>query len=1143
MNTTELLSLLRSMDVQLWADGEKLRCSAPRGVLTPAIRKEMADHKAELLAILREAQQSEILSFPSIESIPRDQFLPLSSGQKRLWFLNQLDPSSSAYNIPFAGRIKRNVNIEVLEDCVDEVLTRHEILRSTFQSIDGQPVTLVHPAGSNHLKTIDLHYLPENKREEEALFLVEKEAQQPFDLRQGPLIRFNLYCLGVEDFIIQVVVHHIVFDGWSIGILQREISELYWRFSNNKPSHLQDLPVQYVDFASWQQQQLSSDGFQNQLTYWRKNLSGRLPRLDLPTDKHSLSTTSHKGETRSLLLSKELTQALVEFTHQESATVFMIFLAVLTILLQRLSGEEDIIVGTPIAGRNRPELEQIIGLFLNTLVLRNDLSGNPTFRELLSRIRTTALEAYSNQDVPFEKLVEELQPERSLNRNPIFDVLINFVPLLQPIDSSPMDLSFPLSIQENEAKFPLTLYVETVKDNYNLRLMYQKDLFSSDRMTIFLEQLERILEQGLYWPEKTINSYSLVSLNRQQLFPDARISLEKPTFPLVADWISEWARKTPQHPAIQQQSRTWTYQELLSRSSSIARVLSREQNQQGEVIAISGPKSFGLYASMLGVFLSSGTLLCIDPNLPEGRKQVMLQESNASLILFVGDASGIAPLDQPNIKTLFVDMDSARVEQDNSDAEDENFQLPQTKPEDHAYIFFTSGTTSVPKAILGNHNGLSHFLNWQRETFKISPEDRLAQLTSLSFDVVLRDIFLPLISGATLCIPPGEGFLDPGQILPWMAMEKISVLHIVPSIAETWLMDTADDINLESLRWAFFAGEPLTNSLVKRWHNSISQTCSIVNLYGPTETTLAKFFYIVPWQMKAGVQSIGTSLPQTQGLILSNSGQLCGVGEPGEIVIRTPFRTYGYINNREEQRKRFVANPFRDDPDDLVYYTGDLGRYRPDGSIDILGRLDDQVKIHGVRIDLGEIIAVCMKHPRVKAATVVTRKDTLNQAILAAYILSSTNDISTEIELRRYCAAQLPPAMVPSTFTFLERLPLTPNGKIDRTALPEPDLTRPELAEAYTPPESPAEKVIAEIWAEVLGVEQVGIHDNFFDLGGHSLLATQVVSRIRKITRTDLQVRNLFESPTVAGLAQIAEISQLEERATSGSKNSAYIAR
>ena len=1091
--------------------------------------KSLAEEEARhLLGMAKRIEGA--LSTEHVIPVSRDKNLPLSFAQQRLWFLDQLMPGSIAYNISGAVRLTGPFNIVALEQSVTEVLRRHEILRTTFRVVDGQPFQSIAPAKPFILPVTDLEPLPQAEREAEARRLATEEAHQPFDLAKGPLFRATLLRLGEEDHIVQCAMHHAVSDGWSIAIFNKEIASLYHSFSTGQPSPLPELPIQYADFAHWQRQWLQGEVLEAQLSYWKKQLAGAPPSLELPTDRPRPAVQTFHGARQSLVLPKSLTEALKGLSRQEGVTLFMTLLAAFKVLLCRYTGQEDIVVGTPIAGRNRAEIEPLIGFFINTVALRTDLSGDPSFRELLRRVREVALGAYDHQELPFEKLVEELQPERDLSRTPLFQVFFNMLNL----ESHGPELcgltAEPLWLVEPDSKFDLTFYARERNEEIHLTLVYNTDLFCQDRMVETQEQFKHLLSQITENPDKRIAQLSLVTPESRSVLPDPVKVLPEARQELVTGLFRSWASRTPDQPAVSHGKRTWSYGELARQAETVARVLRERGLKQGEVVAVYGPRSFGLICTVMGVLLSGGVLLLIDPNLPDRRKQLMLRQAGAKILLNIGseEAQDSWLERDAELTILFVGAANGRCVRDSLDLA--KAILPELAPDQPAYIFFTSGSTGVPKGVLGSHKGLSHFLHWQRETFTIGPQDRVAQLTNLSFDPVLRDIFLPLSSGAVLCLPEGADSLGADEILRWLESERISVLHTVPTLAQSWLIDSETEVCLKRMRWVFFAGEPLTENLVRRWRATFPEGGGeIVNLYGPTETTLAKCFYRIPADIPGGVQPVGCALPETQVLVLGDNHQPCGIGEPGEIVLRTPFRSLGYVNAPEENRQRFVKNPFRDDERDLLYYTGDRGRYRPDGTLEILGRLDDQVKIRGVRIEPDEVTATLAGHPLVQSCVVAGRKTDRDESYLAAYVVAAGEPTPTAAQLRSHLLEQLPVVMVPSAFVFLDSLPLTSNGKVDRKALPAPDPGRPESGQVYVAPRTPVEEMTAEIWAKVLKLDTFGVHDHFFDLGGHSLLATQAVSRLREAFGVDLPLRFLFDAPTVAGLAERIEKARRSE--------------
>jgi len=1086
----------------------------------------------------------------AIQRLPRDtEDRQLSFAQTRLWFLNQLESESAAYNISMALHLVGSLQVDALEMALLEIVQRHEVLRTTFEMVNGSPIQAIAPSVDFQLPIWDLGFTEaQNPQSDEVQRLITEEQERPFDLAKGPLLRVALLRLGEKSHVLLVTMHHIISDGWSQGIFVRELSSLYCKnVGGNVSTPLPELPIQYADFAYWQRQWLTEVGangrspLETQLDYWKQQLAGALAPLDLPTDRPRPPIQNGLGAKQSLELSQTLTEALKALSQRSGATLYMTLLAAFKTLLYRYVGQDDIIVGTPIAGRNRAEIEDLMGLFLNTLVLRTDLSGNPSFLELLYRVREVALGAYANQDIPFEKLVEELHPQRSLSRHPLFDVMFNFINMPQTAAELPELTLTNLELNEPQSKFSMTLYVEEHLGELKLQLVYQREIFSTARMISLLSQFQFLLEQIVTDPSSPIGLYSLVTPADRPLLPDPSAVLPQPQYNLLTTMFTNWVSSTPEHSAVCQGDRSWNYSELSTSAHAVAGVLLSHGVSRGDVVAVFGSRSFGLIASMMGVLLSGGVLLTIDPKYQSERQSVMLQEAKAKHVIVSGQwAMGneqfplpLSPHPTPHTPhPIFVDSNTGVAINSETDSS-EAIHLPQLSPDDAAYIFFTSGTTGVPKGVLGCHKGLAHFLNWQRQTFAVDQQDRTAQLTGLSFDVVLRDIFLPLTSGATLCLPAEGDELEPTRLLRWLEREQISLMHTVPSLAESWLVNVPEEVSLGSLRCIFFAGEPLKDTLVSRWRQSFPLMGEIVNLYGPTETTLAKCYYQIPAQILPGVQPVGVPLPETQALVLAENNQLCGIGESGQIVLRTPFRSLGYINATQKNRSQFVKNHFRNDEQDLLYYTGDKGRYRPDGSLEILGRLDRQVKIRGVRIELREIETLLSLYPAVREVVVMAREDQPGDQRLVAYVVSHQEQVTTTDELRRFLKDKLPNYMMPSAFVILEALPLTNNGKVDRLALPIPEQLRQEPEVTFVAPRNELESTMTQIWSQVLGIQPIGVRDNFFDLGGHSLLAVRLFAQIEKEFGTKIPLASLFTSGTVEALVQL--ICQEQELVNQGS--------
>lgn len=1061
---------------------------------------------------------------PTIARVDHIEEMPLAFSQQRFWFLHQLQKDNSDYNICGAIWLSGPLDFALLETSIKEVIRRHAVLRTTFPLRNGKPVQAIADAYTLTLQPEDYT----SYSEQEILASLEKRICYPFDLAQGPLFHLDLLQAGAQKYLLLAIMHHSIADAWSTNILIQEVSLCYQAYSQGKQPDLPELPIQYVDFAFWQRTMMQGEHLEKQLAFWQRYLSGDTPILQLPQDP-VLDEFAHRVHISVTLASSQL-ENLNRALRREGVTLFMGLLAALALLLHRYSGQDEIMVVTPVAGRHYPEVEKLIGCFLNMLPLRLDLSGNPTVSQLLQRVRQTVLEAYMHQDVPFEKLVEEFHPVRNFDRNPFADIMVNVINTPQTTVTFPGLAHQILQLPEPGQNFAIALYAQENEQELRLWLRYDRQRFSRERMTILLEQLQAVLGDWASTPNRTLDACSLLTPSTREVLPDPYQHIPVPAYPLVPELFMHFATLYPELPALKQAETIWSYGLLAERASAIAQALLADSITSGDVVAVIGPHSPGTIAGMVGVILSGGVLLPISDWLPRGRQERMLSEANAERILMVQytHEQGIFSK-QPERTVWCVEAATGMIQHQEKPGE---FSLPAIAPEAAAYIFFTSGTTGTPKGILGSQQGLAHFLAWQRQTFSVTEQDRVAHITDLSFDPVLREIFLPLTSGALLCLPENAA-LGPTRFIQWMADEHISLLHTVPSLAQTWLTH-ATACTLPALRCIFFAGEPLTSTVIAQWRERFSRATQIVNLYGPTETTLAKCFYL-PQQSYPGVQPIGQPLPETQALILTPSFQLCGIGELGQIVIRTPFRCIRYINNPEEQRKRFIVSPFTHDENDMLYLTGDIGRYRPDGSLEIMGRQDHQVKIRGVRIEPGEIEAILCRHPNVEKALILPQKSETGEKRLLAYLVCQNQDDALIAEVRQFAKEQLPRFMLPAAFIRLDEIPLTPNGKINRAALPLPDTIRPALEQAYLAPQGELEQTIALIWQEVLDLEKVGSNDNFFDLGGHSLLLIDVQSKLQQALQREIPLIDLFRCPTIRLLTgALAHTQQASRSVASG---------
>jgi amino acid adenylation domain-containing protein len=1059
----------------------------------------------------------------------------LSFSQERLWFLDQLMPGSPVFNVPTAVRLTRQIDTEVLRKCVNEIVERHEVFRTTFITVEGQPVPIVSPSLEVELSVISLASANKTERETESQRLVSGEAIRPFDLTRGPLIRTSLIKIGESESIFVLNMHHIVSDGWSILIFFKELTALYSAFSRGQSSPLAALPIQYADYAAWQRDALQIKSQSQQLAYWKNQLAGELPVLDLPADRTRPPLQTYSGERATLTLSEELTQALTALSRREGATLFMTLLAAFTVLLQRYTRQEEIIVGSPVVNRPRAETEKLIGFFLNNLALRNDLSGDPSFRELLSRVRLTAVDAFANQDVPFEKLIEELRPERDLSRTSIFQVYFNLFSFSDKIElPDGQSISFVdawLQSDEHLSKFDLTLYAGADENEIKLAMVFNTDLFDRERIEEMLEQLKCLLSQIVQQPDEKICNFSLVTDRARFVLPNPAQPFPNSHHESIQSLFSRQAKQLPSQTAIIDESESWTYREADARSNQLANYLRAHGVRTGDVVAIYGHRSAPLVWAIMGVLKAGAAFTIVDPAYPVARSITCLEMAAPRGWLQIAAAGPLpeALNECANSLGCCRMLLSARGAGDDPLAQYSTANPEvETGADDLAYIAFTSGSTGNPKGVLGRHGPLTLFTSWAAKNFGLDETDRFSLLSGLAHDPLHRDIFTPLQLGGTICIPDPAVMEQPGQLRAWIEQQRITVANLTPAMSQLLTGPDVDgrDDRIKSLRYSFLVGDVLTKRDVARLRN-LAPSIACVNLYGSTETQRAVAHYVVTETAESDrgakdILPLGKGIKDVQLLVLNSARKLCGIGEVGEIYFRSPHLAKGYLGDDQLTRERFISNPFTDANDDRLYRTGDLGRYRTDGNVEHVGRFDRQVKIRGFRIEPAEIEKALAQYAGVREAAVVPLQNEIGETILAAYVVPTQNATIATPELRRYLSEKLPAYMVPVTFVMLAALPLTPNGKLDRRALPAPDQSHRDQAE-YSAPQSATEKTLAHIWEEVLKVAPIGVHDNFFELGGHSLLAVRLFAAIERKFGQRLPLAALFQAPTIGQLAASLE--------------------
>lgn len=1055
-----------------------------------------------------------------LERVSRDQTIPLSNTQLRLWFLHQLDPNSIQYNIPIAMRLHGKVDYEIFEQCINEIVRRHESLRTVFQVKNGIPEQIIFNERKLTMKVIDLSTMAAEEQEDNAVHLLTLESKVPFDMERGPLLRTAMIRMNDEEHMALFVMHHIISDGWSTGLLILEMASLYGAFSTNQPSPLPELAIQYADYSMWQHERMQGEVFDKQLSYWKEKLSGHMQVLEMPTDRPRHPVTTQNGAILSFNISKVVTERLKRLGKEHGATLFMTLLAAYQTLLYRYTGQEDISVGTPIAVRNRPELEDLIGFLVNTLVMRTDLSGQPTFVELLHRVREVALGAYAHQEVPFEKLAEELQPERDMSRSLFFQTL--FVLQNMPVKDFYLDgLSMEMvPIDKKSAMFEISITLLESNGHIEGKLEYNTDLYNAASIERFIQHYLNLLDAIIINPNQLIAHLNLLSEEERNdllLVSNSAAKNLARTDVCVHHLFEEQVQRTPHHVAVEFREQKLSYAELDAKANRMANYLRKKAVKPGKLVGISMERSMDMLVGLLGILKAGGAYVPLDPNYPKERLAYILKDSSIELLITQHKLAHALPIHEA--ECIYMDTDWEIIQQES----DEPCHSEVTG--DHQmYMIYTSGSTGTPKGVVVSHRSVVNHNRAIINEFQLQSNDRVFQFASISFDVAVEEIFPTLLSGAALVLWEDD-YLDGGSaFLHWVTQKRLTVLNLPTAYWHTWVseIEHLPEPLPDKLRLVVVGGEKASSEIYKAWREKTQDGVKWFNAYGPTEATITATLFKPDGEWIEGQPiPIGKPLENVEIYILDAFKQLVPVGVPGELYIGGVCLASGYWNRTELTKERFVQHPFTDNSDDRLYKTGDLVRRLPDGNLEFLGRTDNQVKIRGFRIELGEIEAVIEKYPSMDKAVVVALHDISANLRLVAYVVVQGNYFDAG-ELRDFLKKNLPGYMIPAVFVQMETLPLTANGKVDYRALPQPqEETRED--ENFVIPRTMHEEMIAEIWREVLLVTQVGAYDNFFELGGHSLLATQVAARLQKALQLTIPLRLLFEAPTVEELARRLE--------------------
>jgi amino acid adenylation domain-containing protein len=1071
---------------------------------------------AGLARALEEAEGG-ALATPPLVRVSREQDLPLSFAQQRLWFLNELVPESPFYNLPLRVRLRGQLDVSALRQTFQEIVRRHESLRTSFATIDGRAIQRIAPFLSLPFSLVDLSSLPASGREAELLRLAGAEAEEVFHLSRAPLMRVRLLQLGDEDFVVLLTLHHILADGWSMGVLLRDLAAIYAAASAGRPPSLPELPVQYADYAHWQRHWLEGEVLHQHLAYYREQLAD-LPVLDLAWDRPRPAVQTYHGSTHYLQWPGDLSRGLEELRRREGATLFMVLQAAFQTLLSRYSGQTDIVLGSPVANRHRPEIEGLIGFFVNMLVLRGDLGGDPGFRELLGRTRKVCREAMAHQDLPYEKLVEELEPERDLSRQPLFQIVL----ALENAPSPPVEVSEALTLELMEvetrtSKFDLGLSVWERTDGLGGCIEYNTDLIDGVTMRRLAAHFETLLWAIVRAPDERLSMLRLLrEAECQQLLLDWNdVAAEYSAEACAHERFEVLSDRTPDAVAVIEGDRRLTYGALNGRANQLARHLRLLGVGPETRVGICMERSLETVVGMLGALKAGGAYVPLDPDSPPDRLAFMIQDATLPVLLTQGRIAERLPATEAHRLCLDEDWDRVALQ---STANPDR----RAVADNLCYVIYTSGSTGKPKGVSISHRALCNHMSWMLEDFPLEEHDRILQRTSSSFDASVWEFWAPLLAGSQLVLAEPGARWDAESLIETIVEQHVTTVQFVPSLLQLFL-DTPGVEDCRCLKRIFTGGEALTAALARRCFDALP--ASLHNLYGPTETTIEAVVWSCEPGRDPGVVPIGRPIANARVYVMDRDLRPVPIGVPGELGIGGPGVARGYLHRPALTAEKFIPSTL-DHEGARLYRTGDLCRWLPDGNLQFLGRTDHQVRVRGYRVELGEIETALAQHPGVKHAVVLSREDVPGDRRLVGYVVLDSGAPEAAAELRSHLQARLPDYMVPAIFVTLDAMPLNASGKVDRKLLPAPEGARPDLASAYTEPRTPVEAELARIWSAVLQVERVGIHDDFFDLGGHSLLATSIVSRIRQAFQVEIPLRRMFETPTIFGLARAIDAAR-----------------
>ncbi|HFD91805.1 MAG TPA: amino acid adenylation domain-containing protein [Gammaproteobacteria bacterium] len=1038
---------------------------------------------------------------------------PLSFPQRPMWFFDQMEPGSAVYNRCANFRLLGSLDTTAMQQALDALVVRHESLRTVFSMEGEEPVQVVLPQGRIALEVSDLTVLASGEREARLKALVIAEAERPFDLSKGPLLRVSLVRLGAREHVLMTTMHHIISDAWSSGVFKRELGYFYKCFRQKRQPDMPELPLRYVDYTRWQLNQLRGKRFDKQLHYWKERLDGVPPLLELPCDRPRPAVQTFRGGTRSRPLNQALGTALLALGQRQGATLFMLLLAAFQVLLYRYSGQEDIVVGTPVANRGQKETEGLIGLFINVLALRCDLSGDPAFPDLIVRVREAVLGAFEHQEVPFEKLVEALQPERNLSHTPLFQVMFTY----RNTPDEELDLDgvavHDMEVKKTVSHFDLSMIIERRGEGHCLIVEYSADLFDAGTITRMLDHYVNLLEGIAAGPDRRISQLPLLGeAEREWILREWNATASPyPAGKGVHQLFERQCARAPGRLAAVYGAHSLSYGDLNARANRLARMLRARGVDAGTLVGLLMERSCDMVVALLAILKAGGGYVPLDPDYPRDRLALMLEECQASVLLTHSALVGRLPEHTPS----FLCLD--RIDEDLRAHDDGNLDSRVT-PDAIAYVNYTSGSTGKPKGVCVPHRAVNRLV-LETNYIELGEADRVAQVSTISFDAATFEIWGALLNGATLVGADKQTLLSADEFSDWLSRERITAMFLTTAVFNH--LAEENPAMFSSLDCLLFGGEAADPKRVRAvWEAAPPR--HLINVYGPTEnTTFSTWHEITELPDESLPVPIGRPIANTQAYILDQSMNPVPVGVYGELYLGGAGLALGYLNNQALTRERFVLNPFSEEPGARLYRTGDMARYLADGKIVFHGRTDDQVKIRGFRIEPGEIEATIRLHPAVGEAVVVCTEEPRGEKRLSAYVTAKVGDELNMEELRTFLSEKLPPFMVPSTCMILGRFPLTDNGKIDRKALPAPDFSGISSRHGDGAPRTELERELVAIWEDLFERKGIGVHDDFFHLGGHSLLAARLFSILNSRYKRDIPLMTIYQAGTIAQIASL----------------------